>query len=180
MREAITVSKVPPFQHGEQSTFRIPMGIPVTVPNDEDYSSNAKSTTTGQDQDKLSDDDDVKNPLSGKEDFGMGTLSPEQKQQQYDGEITKYAQTSCLLTFNLNELWIKMSKYADLSADSYDNAQVRDAQNKNRILAAQMTGLFVFSVFHMMDWNLKYFPHWSIQGTLIGNTLGVLWANKFF
>jgi hypothetical protein len=77
MREAITVSKVPPFQHGEQSTFRIPMGIPVTVPNDEDYSSNAKSTTTGQDQDKLSDDDDVKNPLSGKEDFGMGTLSPE-------------------------------------------------------------------------------------------------------
>jgi hypothetical protein len=77
MREAITVSKVPPFQHGEQSTFRIPMGIPVTVPNDEDYSSNAKSTTTGQDQDKLSDDDDVKNPLGGKEDFGMGTLSPE-------------------------------------------------------------------------------------------------------
>lgn len=77
MREAITVSKVPPFQHGEQSTFRIPMGIPVTVPNDEDYSSNAKSTTTGQDQDKLSDDDDVKNPLGGKEDFGMDTLSPE-------------------------------------------------------------------------------------------------------
>ena len=82
MREAITVSKVPPFQHGEQSTFRIPMGIPVSVPNDEDYSSNAKSTTTGQDQDKLSDDvDDVKNPLGGEGGFNMGmsALTPEQK-----------------------------------------------------------------------------------------------------
>ena len=55
-----------------------------------------------------------------------------------------------------------MSKYADLSRDCYDNAQIRDAQNKNRVIALQMVGLFVFSVFHMMDWNQKFFPHWSI------------------
>lgn len=66
------------------------------------------------------------------------------------------------MTFNLNEIWIKMSKYADLTRDSYDNAQVRDAQNKNRVIAMHLTGLFVFSVFHMMDWNLMFFPHWSI------------------
>ena len=79
MREAITVSKVPPFQHSDQSTFRIPLGIPVTVPNDEDYSSNAKSTTTGQE--RLSDSDDDKKPLGGKDEFGMSTMTPEQKKQ---------------------------------------------------------------------------------------------------
>jgi hypothetical protein len=37
MREAISVSKVPEFKQSDgQSTFRIPLGIPVTVP--EDYS----------------------------------------------------------------------------------------------------------------------------------------------
>ena len=48
----------------------------MTVPNDEDYSSNAKSTTTGQE--KLSDsDDDNKNPLGNKDEFGLGSLTPE-------------------------------------------------------------------------------------------------------
>ena len=77
LRESITISKVPKFEHSDQNTFKIPLGIPVTVPNDEDYSSNAKSTTTGQE--KLSDsDDDDKNPL-GKDEFGLGSLTPEQK-----------------------------------------------------------------------------------------------------
>lgn len=113
MREAISASKVPEYKQSDQSTFRIPLGIPVTVP--EDYSDNNASgsananTTTGDA--KLSDDE--QNDLL-KDESMFGEMTPEQKQQQLEGEVTKYAPSSCILTFNLNEIWIKRGKYGDL------------------------------------------------------------------
>jgi hypothetical protein len=52
----------------------------------------------------------------------FGKMTPEQKQAQMEGEITKYGPSSVVLSFNLNEVWIKKSKYSDISSDTYDNA----------------------------------------------------------
>lgn len=129
MREAITASKVPAFEQSEQSTFRIPLGIPVSMPppeegSDANASGSGAKSTTGDDKGggKLSDsDDDAQQDLMGDESL-FGKMTPEQKQAQMEGEITKYGPSSVVLSFNLNEVWIKKSKYSDISSDTYDNA----------------------------------------------------------
>lgn len=84
MRESITASKVPVFKQSDQGTFRIPLGIPVSMPapeegSDANASGSGAKSTTGDDkvEGKLSDsDDDLDKDLLNDESL-FGKMTPE-------------------------------------------------------------------------------------------------------
>ena len=138
MREAITYSKLPDIQSGDQSTFKIPLNIPVTVPEEDEPetagSGAGNKSTSAQEQEKLSDEEPVL-----MKDVGM------KDSQLLDGDITVYEQFSVIQSLNITEIWMK-NKFAQ--ADTYENAQVRDTSNRNFIVVTQLLFSFMMSVIH--------------------------------
>lgn len=136
MRESITYSKLPDIQKGDQSTFKIPLNIPVTVPDEDDTAGSGAGnrSTSAQEQEKLSDEEPV---LMKDVDMKDSRL--------LDGEITPYQQYSVIGSLNVTEMWIK-NKFE--MADTYENAIIRDTSNRNFIVVTQCLFSFMLSVVH--------------------------------
>jgi hypothetical protein len=39
--------------------------------------------------------------------------------------------------------------------------------------------MYFSSAWHLMDWNVRKFPFWTVNGAIFGNLIGLLIATKF-
>jgi hypothetical protein len=40
--------------------------------------------------------------------------------------------------------------------------------------------MYFSSAWHLMDWNIRLFPFWTVYGAIFGNTIGIIIATKLF
>ena len=130
--------------------------------------------------DKLSDDDE---PVADDEDYNMVTT--------YRGI------ESVFMSINLNDMIMGinllfspfLSKLTMRSCTSaavlkhqgtYSYAQMADIRNRTFVCVVQLMFMYLMSAIQLMDWNLFYYPHWTLQGAFFGNSLGILLVTAFF
>lgn len=160
----MSVSKIP-MPTEDKETFQIPIGIPVRVPEgveltEQNKSSKSKRKQVGpeegkhldQDDDRLSSDEDTKK-LNDEVDSILAEVNP-------DGP-DPFEHSSCLLAFNINDIWIKSSKLDPIKSIpgkdggiTHKYAIIKDTQNRNTIILFQLMFMYIFSVIQLMDWNV--------------------------
>jgi len=42
-----------------------------------------------------------------------------------------------------------------------------------------MFTMFIASAFHLMDWNVLYFPYWTLNASFVGTAVGILYTTNF-
>ena len=78
--------------------------------------------------------------------------------------------SACLKHFKFSLLWPNKEN---------EDSQNMSLRSKNQMILLQLSTSFVMSVLQLMDWNARYFPFWTIQGSLIGNTASILLLTSF-
>ena len=59
-------------------------------------------------------------------------------------------------------------------------AAMADQRNKTFIVVFQLFFMHIMSALQLMDWNLFYFPHWTLSGAFLGNAIGILLVTACF
>ena len=116
MRESISYSKLPE-PSTKKSTFRIPLGIPVSMPAPKTHNEKEKT-----DKKKPSDDMDKLSDSGSEEDedekfLNDDTFLKEQQTERFD-KMEAFRHISCLMEFNIYDIWV--SRHT-LQADKKQN-----------------------------------------------------------